>query len=506
MIRRGPTAAARRELSGSPWASLSDDGTVIVPTMIQVEHKSMRAAFGLVVGAGLIVLVWLAAQSEDTGLRLALGFGLIGMASGVFLSRRALPSETTPPAPARQRPSATASLGVRGPAPAPYGRHEAMSHEQLIHAAQMESLGILAGGIAHDFNNLLTGILGNTNLALAELPAGSARDAVLEADTAARRARELVAQILAYSGRGRLELRAVDLSSLSRETLTLLHHVLSPKANVRIETADDARIEADPAQIRQVVMNLLTNASDALGDAPGEVSLRVCKERMSREQLDRTMLGRELPPGRYVRAEVRDTGCGMDAETRARMFEPYFTTKFTGRGLGLAALLGIVRHHRGTLQVHSAPGEGTTMTVWFPATDTSDSPSEGSELPRPGSRTGTILLAEDEEMVRRVATRMLSKLGYEVVAVADGAQAIQCLQEDLREITLALVDVRMPVVDGREVLRVLRERRPELPVVLMTGYAGPDGTEGVSPDAWLRKPFSLKDLVAVLDQPRATAR
>jgi two-component system cell cycle sensor histidine kinase/response regulator CckA len=446
--------------------------------MIQIEHKLLCAA-------ALIVL------------------GLV-MAIGVLLSRRTVPALDTAPGLARQRPSATASLGVRGPSLT--SRPGAMSQEQLIHAAQMESLGILAGGIAHDFNNLLTGILGNTNLALAELPEGSARDAVLEADTAARRARELVAQILAYSGRGRLELRAVDLSSLSRETLTLLHHVLSPKAQVRIETMKDARIEADPAQIRQVVMNLLTNASDALGDAPGEVSLRVLKERMSREQLDRTMLGRELPPGRYVRVEVEDTGCGMDAETLARMFEPYFTTKFTGRGLGLAALLGIVRHHRGTLQVHSAPGEGTTATVWFPATDTTDAPSEGSELPRPTRRTGTVLLAEDEEMVRRVATRMLSKLGYEVVAVADGAEAIQCLQEDMRGLTLALVDVRMPVIDGREVLRVLRERRPELPVVLMTGYAGPDSTEGVTPDAWLRKPFSLKDLLAVLDQPRATTR
>jgi two-component system, cell cycle sensor histidine kinase and response regulator CckA len=408
---------------------------------------------------------------------------------------------------------AIASRGRASPRRASAGatelRGDPSSEEDIMHTDQLESLGVLAGGIAHDFNNLLTGILGNTALALNDLPAGQARDCVQEADTAARRARALVAQILAYSGRGELELRPVDLPQVVRETRTLLTRVISPKAELEIHGRPEQVIEGDPAQIRQVVMNLLTNASDALEDKPGRISVRIAPQRLSRRELDQTVLGRDLPPGRYLRLEVRDTGCGMSEGTVHRMFEPYFTTKPTGRGLGLAALLGIVRHHRGTLRVESVLGQGTTVIVWFPA------PAAGllvipsdpglNVLQKQEARTGRVLLAEDEEMVRRVAARMLSRLGYQVVAVSDGREALAELERG-EDYAFAVIDVQMPGVDGREVLRRLRHDRSDLPTVLMTGYAGEDSPGETQPDAWLRKPFSLKELMAALDAAQVSVR
>jgi two-component system cell cycle sensor histidine kinase/response regulator CckA len=376
---------------------------------------------------------------------------------------------------------------------------EPPTDEELLRATELESLGRLAGSIAHDFNNLLTGILGNTTLALAELPSGGTRDAVQEAEMAARRAKELVAQILAWSGRGRLELRPIDLGDLVQETRALLGKVLSPRAQLEVEIEPGALVEADPAQIRQVAMNLLTNASDALGGSSGRIRVTVrSRVRLTRADLDRSQMGTPLPAGVYALLEVRDDGCGMTRETVARMFEPFFTTKVTGRGLGLAALLGIVRNHRGTIEVESAPGVGTAMRVWLPRADSGplQAPEPEPATPVREELAGTVLLVEDEELVRRVTTRMMAKLGFELVSCEGGREALATLDEGAEEWTLAVVDVQMPEVGGREVLARIRERYPALPVVLMTGYAGPEAEhEEPAPDAWLRKPFSMAELL-----------
>ncbi|MEZ4239035.1 MAG: response regulator [Myxococcota bacterium] len=246
-------------------------------------------------------------------------------------------------------------------------------------------------------------------------------------------------------------------------------------------------------------MNLLTNASESLEGAPGEVRLRV----LSADAAHLPAPAGELPAGDVVVLEVRDEGCGMDDDVRARMFDPYYTTKLTGRGLGLAALQAIVRHHRGAVRVVSTPGRGTTMQIWLPAGEPAADELVTPQLLTPTAprRLGTVLLAEDEDVVRRVTTRMLLKLGYQVIAVRDGEQATEVLAEGRQDLVLALLDFLMPRCDGSRVLQQVRRLRPELPVVIMTGYAGPERDRAqVQPDVWLRKPFSVAELHAALEE------
>jgi C4-dicarboxylate-specific signal transduction histidine kinase len=240
---------------------------------------------------------------------------------------------------------------------------------QIQHAQKLESLGVLAGGIAHDFNNLLVGILGNAGLALMRLaPDDPTRPTVEAIHASAMRAAELTKQMLAYSGRGKFVVQPVSLTDVVAEMSELLGASITKKAAVEFDFAPDLPpIEADATQIRQVVMNLITNASEAIGEGSGRITLRTGVVRADRALFASTHLDDDLPEGDYAFMEVADTGCGMDEETRAKIFDPFFTTKFMGRGLGLAAVLGIVRGHRGTIRVTSAPGEGTTVSVYLPA-------------------------------------------------------------------------------------------------------------------------------------------
>ena len=241
--------------------------------------------------------------------------------------------------------------------------------EQMRNAQKLESLGVLAGGIAHDFNNLLVGVLGNAGLALLELPEDSpARQPIRDIEVSAQRAAELTRQMLAYSGRGRFRVEPVDLSSVVEEMSQLLRRVISKQTQLSLRLGRHVpAVVADVTQLRQVVMNLITNASDALGDAAGIVTLETGTVLADRAMLASTYLNEPLPAGPYVYLEVTDTGCGMDPATSARIFEPFFTTKFTGRGLGLAAVLGIVRGHKGAISVQSIVGKGTTFRVLLPA-------------------------------------------------------------------------------------------------------------------------------------------
>ena len=301
------------------------------------------------------------------------------------------------------------------------------SEEQMRNAQKLESLGVLAGGIAHDFNNLLVGVLGNASLALSELPADSpARQFVQDVETSAQRAAELTRQMLAYSGRGKFVVEPVNLSQVVQEMTQLLRRVISKQARLSLHLRDDMPpIVADATQLRQVVMNLITNASDALLGESGLVTVRTGTVHADARMLAGTYLNEELPAGKYVYLEVTDSGVGMDAATRARIFEPFFTTKFTGRGLGLAAVLGIVRGHKGAIDVTSEPGCGTTFRVLFPASAALAEKPVTRNIPAAEWKgSGLALVVDDEEAVRVVARHVLERSGFTVVEAATGEEAL----------------------------------------------------------------------------------
>jgi len=381
---------------------------------------------------------------------------------------------------------------------------------QMQHAQKLESLGVLAGGIAHDFNNLLVGILGNTSLALMDVNEESELHEILrDVETAALRAADLTKQMLAYSGRGRFVVRPLDLSALVEEMAHLLHSSISKRAALRFDFAPDVpAVEADGTQLRQVVMNLITNASDALNGENGEIVLRTAVCWADREALHSPYLDYEPEPGPYALIEVSDTGIGMTPETLQRIFDPFFSTKFTGRGLGLAATLGIVRGHRGTIAVESAPGEGTTFRVYFPLALESGGDADASadsDLATPGRphpvAAGVALVVDDDATVSEVARQMLERRGFEVVVAADGIDALSHFQQRRSELRLALVDLTMPRMGGEELVGAIRAVDGALPVVLMSGYSEGEVAGRFPPSlvsACIQKPFRLEELDAVL--------
>ena len=360
---------------------------------------------------------------------------------------------------------------------------------------RMESLGLLAGGIAHDFNNLLVGILGNASLALVDAR-GPLREQLEEVEHAARRATDLANQLLAYSGKGRFVVGNVELNALCEETVHLLRSSLPARVQVRLVLEPGLpRVRADETQLRQVLMNLLLNAADAIGNAPGLLTVRTASASVSADELQACVLGGNAPPGRYVSIEVTDTGCGMDRATQARIFDPFFTTKFTGRGLGLAAVQGILTSHQGALAIRSEPGHGSTFHVFLPPTSVPGR-TETGQVAGPGPRGCRILVVDDEELVRRSAKRMLEHLGFQVVEARGGEEALTVLRR-APDVQAVLLDMTMPGMDGAATFDALRSACPELPVVLMSGY---DERETLARfprqdlAGFLRKPFVLAEL------------
>jgi len=386
-------------------------------------------------------------------------------------------------------------------------RREAEASEaQARHVQKLESIGVLAGGIAHDFNNLLHVVLGNADLARLQLPADApAREHLDEVVRATQRAADLTQQLLAYSGRGAVETRHLDLSVEVHQMGTLLRTAISKQAALVWDlTPDLPTISADATQVRQIVMNLITNASDALGDAPGSITLRTgCAED--------PRAGAGSPD--FVFLEVSDTGCGMETGTLQRIFDPFFSTKFAGRGLGLAAVMGIVESHHGHIRIRTAPAEGTTFRILFPAVA-----GPGNAVPPRRSSGadwrghGTVLLAEDEEEVREVVGRMLQRLGFRVLPAVDGITALEALEQHDHAVTAVLLNVSMPRMGGSETLHLIRERRPELPVILMSGYTEQEVAsklldESSGAAGFLQKPFLPEDLTRVLrDASRRAVR
>ncbi len=374
---------------------------------------------------------------------------------------------------------------------------------QMQQAQKLESLGILAGGIAHDFNNLLTAILGHANLALMDLgPESLARDSLVAIEKASGRAAELCRQMLAYAGKGRFTLEPIDLSRVLGELTHLFQVSISKKVVLRRQLSEGLpAIQADTAQLRQVAMNLVINAAEAIGDAEGTITISTGAVLCGEDHSHGGGLIEPPRPGLYVYLEVADTGCGMDEEMRARIFDPFFTTKFAGRGLGLAAVLGIVRSHRGTLNVESEKGRGTTFRVLFPACANAVLPAKTGGISPAWTGTGTVLLVDDEEPVRIVAGRMLERCGFGVLHARDGLEALELFRTHAAEVVCVLLDMAMPRMDGEETFRELRRIQPDVRVVLASGYSDEEiaqrfqnsGLAGL-----IEKPYHLEALGAKL--------
>jgi signal transduction histidine kinase/CheY-like chemotaxis protein len=376
----------------------------------------------------------------------------------------------------------------------------------MAQAQKLESLGVLAGGIAHDFNNLLVGILGNAELALGELDeATEVGDIVRQIERAATRAADLTRQMLAYAGRARFVVEPLELNRVISDTSDLVSAAISKMATLQFDFAEGLPlVEADPTQVRQVLMNLLVNASDALGERPGTITVATRPVQADRALLRSFVLGADLPEGDYVRLVVSDTGSGMDAATMARVFEPFFSTKFTGRGLGLAAVLGIMRAHKGAIAVDSEPGAGTSFTLLLPA---SARPREDAVIaPRrtpPSAMAvggGIVLVVDDDETVREVAHQILKRAGLKVLLAADGQAAAQIVRTEPR-VDLVLLDATMPVMSGPETIGALREDGWVGPVIVMSGHAMEEAAAQFA--AWgatgfVQKPFRRSDLVGTV--------
>ncbi len=371
---------------------------------------------------------------------------------------------------------------------------------RVLQAQKLESLGILAGGIAHDFNNLLVGMLGNADLALADLAPGSPiRENIAQIKAAATRASELCRQLLAYSGKGRFVIEPVDLSEIVREMLHLIEVSISKKAVLKLELSTNlSAVEADATQLRQIVMNLITNASEALGEGSGIIGLTTGEVDCDENDLTRTSFEGGLAPGRCVFLEVSDTGAGMDSETLKRIFDPFYTTKFTGRGLGLAAVMGIVRGHRGAIDVQSEPGKGTIFKVLLPASSESAQPRiQASATAASWHGHGVALLVDDEVMIREVGRMMLERLGFEVVVASDGIEALEVYVTLTGRISVVLLDMTMPRLGGVETFEELRRIDPDIRVILSSGFNEQDATSrfaGSGLAGFIQKPYELDQL------------
>jgi signal transduction histidine kinase/CheY-like chemotaxis protein len=377
---------------------------------------------------------------------------------------------------------------------------------QILHSQKLESLGVLAGGIAHDFNNILTGILGYIDLARIETPPdSSARRLMEEAAKNSHRAASLTKQMLAYSGKGRFVVRPMNLSTLVTDTARLLEISIAKKCSLRYDLAAQLpACEADATQMGQILMNLVINASEAIGDQCGVIGIATGAMHCDRAYLAEAYLDEGLLPGLYIFLEVSDSGCGMTPETREKIFDPFFSTKFTGRGLGLAAVLGIVRGHRGAVKVYSEPGKGSTFKVLLrattqPAVEEKAPPAADEEF----RGSGTVLVVDDEQSVRDLARDMFTRLGFMVLSARDGCEGVRVFRDHVDDIRLVLLDMTMPRLDGVETFREMRRMRSDLRVLLSSGYNEQTATSrfvGKGLAGFIQKPYSFDQLIVAVKQ------
>lgn len=373
--------------------------------------------------------------------------------------------------------------------------------EQVRHAQKLESLGVLAGGIAHDFNNLLTAIMGNTGLALMQAPEKeSIRNNLQNVEKASLRAADLCRQLLAYSGKGKFVVEAININDLIREMSKLLDVSKSKKVELKYEFKKDLPyLEADSTQIRQVVMNLITNASEAIGDSEGEIFLKTGVIECSSEYLKDSYFDDSLKQGSYIYLDVRDTGSGMDEETLSKIFDPFFTTKFTGRGLGLAAVVGIVRGHKGAIKIFSEVNKGTTFRILFPIKKQRaqiNQQIEESFITWKGR--GTILVVDDDESIRTFGKATLEQAGLKVFTARDGRDAVKIYKQNASDINLVLMDMTMPHLNGDEASREIRKISPDVKIIFSSGYSEQETSGKLNQNgsnSFLQKPYKPTDLL-----------
>ena len=377
---------------------------------------------------------------------------------------------------------------------------------ELLQTQKLQSLGVLAGGIAHDFNNLLMAILGNLELAREEIsPLSAARPYLENSEKASRRAADLTRQMLAYSGKGRFVVENMNLSELVQENIHIFRSSVSTSIDLRLHlTIAIPFIMADAGQIQQVVMNLITNAAEAIGDKAGAINLTTGVQTCDEECLRLSRLRETPAPGDFVYMEVTDTGCGMDDGIQQKIFDPFFTTKFTGRGLGMSALQGIMLGHKGAIFVDSEVGQGTTIRVIFPVSpalpdqETATIPSPPSpEAPVVSSPSGIILIADDEEAMRDLCSDMVARMGYQTLTAADGEEAVAVFRDHGADIVCVILDLTMPKMDGYVTFQSLKQLHPDVKVILSSGYNEQAITQrftGLGLAGFIQKPYRRQQL------------
>lgn len=370
--------------------------------------------------------------------------------------------------------------------------------KQLLHAQKLESLGVLAGGIAHDFNNILMAILGNTGLALMRINKESpAVDNLHRIEQATEKAADLAKQMLAYSGKGKFVVENIDLNLLLEEMLHLLDVSISKKAVMRLNPQIHLpTVEADATQMRQIIMNLVINASEAIGDKSGFISITTGCMDCDRIYLKDGWLDENLTDGLYVYLEIADTGCGMNRDTLAKLFDPFFTTKFTGRGLGMAAVLGIVRGHKGTIKVYSEVGRGTAFKILLPASGKPVDLFKSDKKEDDWQGSGTVLLVDDEETILGLGAEMLNELGFKTITANDGREAIEVFKST-PGISMVILDLTMPHMDGEQCFRELRQLDPDIRVIMSSGFNEQEVTQkfvGKGLAGFIQKPYRFSTL------------
>lgn len=383
---------------------------------------------------------------------------------------------------------------------------------QLLQAQKLESLGILSGGIAHDFNNLLAAMQGYLNLVQVQVDAESPAFKHLESmERVVHRATDLTSQMLAYSGKGRFVVKQHSLNRVIEDMNDLVKVTIPKKILLDLDLAPLLPpVEADAAQIQQVILNLLTNASDAIGDQEGIIRITTRSLRLGPGDLVKDFQGQNLEAGVFVALEVSDTGCGMSTEVQARIFDPFFSTKSLGRGLGLSAIQGILRGHHAGLRIDSKPGRGTTFKVYFRASALAMEEAGRGAVSARKSLEGTVLLVDDEVMITDSVSAMLEGMGLKVFIAHDGRQAVEVFQRERNRINLVLMDLTMPHLDGLEAARLIHRLEPRMPVILSSGYSEHESIQGgIGGQAvgFLQKPYSLQALYEALRgslQPSST--
>ena len=371
--------------------------------------------------------------------------------------------------------------------------------EQMLRVQKLESLGVLAGGIAHDFNNILMAVIGHCELAQRRLTIESpVTENLRQIKLSASRAADLANQMLAYSGKGKFVVEALDLSQIITEMEHILAVSISKKATLRYDLAPDLpSVEADATQLQQIIMNLTINASEAIGDNSGIIAISTGVMDCDRTYLQDTWLDENLPAGRYIFIEIADTGCGIATETVDRIFEPFFSTKFTGHGLGMAAVLGIVRGHSGAIKIYTEVGKGSTFKILLPASTLPATKQEQETEVSLLHESGLVLLVDDEETVLNISKEMLSDFGFETITASDGKEALEIFKQLHSQIRFVLMDLTMPHMDGEEAFREFRRVDPTVKVIICSGYNEQEVSQkfvGKGLAGFLKKPYLLSEL------------